>query len=424
MRILVVAALFPPNALGGAEISAANLSHWLAARGHEVGVVTAARRGERELQGVMVDGLRIWRLRTPHLYPPDEASRQPTWKKPLWHLQDHFDPRNRRRIAAVLDAFKPDFVNLHIVQGLGYNALAEIVRRDLPTLYFLHDLGLACIRMSMFRRGANCGRPCAACRVSGAYKRALIRRFARVGFCSPSRTNLAAVAALAPIRDRPHIAIPNANHYPPPARSWQPSARVRLLYVGRLHPSKGVALLIEAVAALVGEHRLSLDIVGDGAEATLLRALHPDAEWLRFHGHVDPAAVADHMAEADLLCVPSLWRENWPGVVVQALGIGLPVLGSRIGGIPELIEPGVTGELVEAGDRDGWIAALRAVLVDPGRLTVWRRNAEATRHRFDQDELGGRLVAFMGEIAGVAPQATRQCRDETEAMKSSMNGGT
>jgi glycosyltransferase involved in cell wall biosynthesis len=402
MRILVVAALFPPNALGGAEISAFNLSSWLASQGHEVAVVTGARRGESELHGERIDGLRIWRLRAPHLYPADEAQAQPLWKKPFWHLQDHFDPRNRGRMAAVLDAFRPDFVNLHIVQGLGYNALGEIARRDLPTLYFLHDLGLACIRMSMYRRGENCGRLCTACRVSGLYKRAQLRRFPRIGFCSPSRANLAEVAALVPIAVRPHVAIPNANHYPPPMVTRRASGRLRLLYVGRLHPSKGVEFLIGVVAALAPQHRLRLDIVGDGTEADRLRALHPGADWLHFHGHVDQTQVADHMAAADLLCVPSLWRENWPGVIVQALGIGLPVIGSRIGGIPELVEPGVTGDLAAPGDHNAWLAALRRVAQDPVRLAAWRRNVEVTRGRFDQDELGRQVLDFMAQIAGGA----------------------
>ena len=424
MRILVVAALFPPNALGGAEVSAANLAGWLAAAGHEVAVLTGARRGEPELYGEAVGALRIWRLGTPHLYPANEASIQPGWKKPLWHAQDHFDPRNRARMAAVLDAFRPDFVNLHIVQGLGYNALAEIARRNLPALYFLPDLGLACIRMSMFRDGANCATPCVLCRLSSRYKLAQIRRFARIGFCSPSRANLAAVSAKVPIDAYPRAVIPNPNRYPAPRATRSASDHLRLLYVGRLHASKGVEFLIGAAAALAGSHCLRLDIVGDGPELARLRALHPGADWLRFHGRVDAEAVADHMAVADLLCVPSLWRENWPGVVVQALGIGLPVLGSRIGGIPELVETEVTGCLVTPGDRDAWVAALRRVAEEPGLLATWRRNAEAARGRFDPDELGRRILDFMATIAGGEPQATRQRRDETEAMNSSMKGGT
>jgi glycosyltransferase involved in cell wall biosynthesis len=424
MRVLVVSALFPPNALGGAEVSAAHLATWLAGERHEVGVLTSARRGEDELRGELVGSLRIWRLRTPHLYPANEAGAQPAWKKPIWHLQDHVDPRNRALMASVLDAFRPDFVNLHIVQGLGYNALAEIAARGLPALYFLPDLGLACIRMSMFRRGGNCARPCAACRVSSRYKQVLIGRIARIGFCSPSRANLAAVAALVPIAGRPNAVIPNANVYPRPLATWRPCDRLRLLYVGRLHASKGVALLIGAAASLAASHRLRLDIVGDGPEAARLRALYPGADWLRFHGRVDPAAVAEHMAVADLLCVPSLWRENWPGVVVQALGLGLPVLGSRIGGIPELVEPNGNGDLVPPGDRDAWVAALRRVAVSPDLLAMWRANAEAARGRFDQGALGRRILDFMVRIAAGDPQATRQRRDETEVMNSSMKGGT
>src|SRR5690606_19755102 len=130
-----------------------------------------------------------------------------------------------------------------------------------------------------YRRDENCGRLCSACRVSSLYKRAQIRRFTRIGFCSPSRANLAAVAALVPILVRPHVAIPNANHYPPPTVTRRASGRLRLLYVGRLHASKGVEFLIEVVAALAQHHRLRLDIVGDGAEAARLRTLYPGADW-------------------------------------------------------------------------------------------------------------------------------------------------
>ncbi|BCP52715.1 glycosyl transferase [Kaistia sp. 32K] len=399
MRILLIAALYPPNARGGAENSAANLAAWLAGQGHEVAVLTGARRDDEILDGEIVGGLRIWRLRTAHLYPAVEAPDAPLWQKPIWHLQDHFDPRNRRLVARVLDAFRPDFVGVHIIQGIGYAALAEIADRDLPTLVMLHDLGLACIRMSMFRSGENCRRQCVGCRLSARYKLSLIRRFRRVGFNSPSEANLAALAAFFPVSQYPHASIPNPNHYLPPMVARTGSDRVRLLYVGRLHRSKGVEILLDAAASLARSHRFQLAIVGGGVEEARLRARYPGAAWLRFHGQVSETEVADHMQNADLLCVPSVWRENWPGVVVRAQSLGLPVLGSRIGGIPELVEPGVTGDLAAPGDRRDWEAALGRILAEPERLTAWRRNAEATRDRFDQDALGQRMVAFMRAIA-------------------------
>ncbi|WEK52485.1 MAG: glycosyltransferase [Candidatus Kaistia colombiensis] len=400
MRILVVAALFPPDGRGGAENSAGNLTGWLARRGHEMAVLTTAASRQEELHGVEVDGVRIWRLRTPHLYPVRDASVAASWKKPIWHGQDHVDPRNRRLVAGVLDAFRPDFVNIHFMQGIGYNALSEIAARRVPTLFLLHDLGLACMRMSMFRDGANCVRPCIGCRISSRYKAALVRRFERIGFCSPSRANLAALAALFPIARYPHTSIPNPNFYAPPRRERTASDRLRLLYVGRLHRSKGVGVLLDAAAALAATHRFSLAVAGDGPEGGQLRRRYPDAEWLRFHGYVPEAEVGELMGDADLLCVPSLWQENWPGVAVRALEMGLPVLGSRIGGLPELVEPGVTGDLVLPGDRSAWVEALRRVLVDPAEIGRWRANLEVRRGRFDQDRLGERMLAFMETIAG------------------------
>ncbi|WP_336799388.1 glycosyltransferase [Kaistia sp. MMO-174] len=400
MRILVIAALYPPDGRGGAENSAANFTAWLAGRGHEMAVLTTASSRAEEMHGEIVDGVRIWRLRTAHLYPARDAPVAAAWKKPIWHVQDHVDPRNRRLVAGVLDAFRPDFVNIHFVQGLGYNTLADIAARDLPTLFVLHDLGLACMRMSMFRDGASCARPCLGCRVSSRYKAALVGRLGRIGFSSPSVANLAALSALFPLARYPHVSIPNPNLYPSPARQWQKADRLRLLYVGRLHRSKGVADLLDAVAELAGAHPVSLSVVGDGPEGEALRRRYPDAGWLRFHGHVPEAAVGEWMGEADLLCVPSLWRENWPGVAVRALEMGLPVLASRVGGLPELIEPGVTGDLLPPGDRAAWVGALRRLLADPTELAGWRRSAAARRGRFDQDELGERLLAFMARIAG------------------------
>jgi len=403
MRILVLAALYPPDSRGGAENSAANLTRWLAAQGHQMAVLTTAGTREEEMHGVDVDGIRIWRLRTAHLYPARDAPMAARWKKPIWHAQDHFDPRNRRLVARVMEAFQPDFINIHFVQGLGYNALAEVAARDLPTLFLLHDLGLACMRMSMFRDGANCERRCLGCRVSSRYKAALIARFGRIGFCSPSRANLAALSGLFPLDRYLHTSIPNPNFYQRPVGGRTTSGPMRLLFVGRLHRSKGVEELLDAAASLALTHRFQLTIIGDGPEAGRLRARYAGAGWLHFLGRVPEAEVGARMHEADLLCVPSLWRENWPGVAVRALEMGLPVLASRIGGLPELVDPGITGELVAPGDRQAWTAALQRALDDPGEVARWRQNAEAVLGRFDQDRLGARMLEFMAAIAGASP---------------------
>jgi len=76
--------------------------------------------------------------------------------------------------------------------------------------------------------------------------------------------------------------------------------------------------------------------------------------------------------------VPSRWYENQPMVVLEALARGVPVVGSDLGGMPELIEPGETGDLVPANDPAALAGALRPYLTDPGYGFAMRDRAHAT----------------------------------------------
>jgi glycosyltransferase involved in cell wall biosynthesis len=120
---------------------------------------------------------------------------------------------------------------------------------------------------------------------------------------------------------------------------------------------------------------------------------------------VSQAEVANIMVDSDLLCVPSIWFENSPGVVVQALGLGLPVLASAIGGIPELVEADRNGALVAAGDESAWQVALEELLTDPPRLERWRSYALKNAFRFDQEYLAGQIFKFIQGVRGVTDHA-------------------
>jgi glycosyltransferase involved in cell wall biosynthesis len=399
MRVLSISALFPPNVLGGAEMSASNLARWLYGQGHVVGVLTTVRSAAEESWGKPDDGIHAYKARMPRPYAMVDFPKAPGWQKPLWHLQDYLDPRNRRIYGRAIDDFKPDVAFVHVVPGLGFNGLLELADRNVPTVYFLHDLGLACAQMSMFRKGAACQQQCTVCRVSSRYKESLIAKFPRIGFCSPSRANLERLAPLFPIRARPHTSILNANRYPAPLAARSESKTLRLLYVGRLHEAKGVNLLLDAVEKVVqGGADVSVTVVGGGPEEEPLRARYGQAAWCRFTGFVTQQEVSDIMSQSDLLCVPSICFDNSPGVLIQALGLGLPALGSDIGGIPELIEEGRNGMLLPPGDSQALQSTVTALAREPGRLADWRRHALANAYKFDQDYLGNKVLEFAQEI--------------------------
>jgi glycosyltransferase involved in cell wall biosynthesis len=140
-----------------------------------------------------------------------------------------------------------------------------------------------------------------------------------------------------------------------------------LLYFGRLSEEKGVATLVRA-AALSG---VRVVVAGTGPQGAELQAL---ARQLRapveFVGHQSGGALGMLIARARAIVLPSEWYENAPMSVLEAYSAGRPVLGAAIGGIPEMIEPGITGWIFPSGDeaalaaRMGEIAAAPAAAAD------------------------------------------------------------
>jgi glycosyltransferase involved in cell wall biosynthesis len=392
--------MFPPNVLGGAEISAFNLTSWLREQGHEVGVVMAAKAPKEQKFGEMVDGMKVWSFFMPRPYPIFKQGRvEKKYLKPLWHLQDHLDPRNASRIAGVLDEFKPDFCNVHYLTGLGHNILPELGKRDIPVMYVLPDMALSCLRLTMFVNGKTCETQCAPCKISAGYKRRGIRAMKRIGFSSPSKANLDRNARFQPLGDYPTAHILNANKYPAPTVQRKPSDAVRFIYTGRIESAKGVDVLLTAAEALVDRWNFTFKIVGGGSYEPELRERFGKHKWIEFTGHVPLQRAIDSIAGSDMLCIPSIWLENSPGVVIQALGMSVPVIGSDVGGIPELVQHDENGLLVAPGDVEAWRQALETILSEPERLARYQHNAASRAGEFDQDFLGRRYLQFMNEIS-------------------------
>lgn len=147
--------------------------------------------------------------------------------------------------------------------------------------------------------------------------------------------------------------------------SFIPEGRLRLLYVGSLWKVKGIDVLLRAVAMLKDADRKSapsrgaeisggvtLTLIGEGTLRDDLKRLTEAlgiTDKVLFAGRVPRRELAGRYAQADILCVPSL-SESLPTVVMEAMLCGLPVVGSDTGGIPSLVEPGVTGYLATPGD--------------------------------------------------------------------------
>lgn len=402
MRILFLLSAYAPHRYGGGEVSATNLMRWLAAHGHEVSVFTMAGKDDHEIRGAEDAGISVWRLRNRHPYAFWEHHFAPRWKKPLWYLLDHADPLNRRLMSEVLEQVRPDLVAIHVVSGLGYNTFYEIAKRDIPAIYFMHDLSLICTFGGFARHEQVCKSRCLHCRAVSFARLTALRRIPRLGICSPSRAIMAKVRETTRLDDARCRVILNANAHPQPTIQHTASDFVRFLYFGRLHVSKGVAILLEALAGLADQFRFSVKVAGTGPEEERLRKAYANAHWCTFLGYRSQEVISDLIADSDLLCAPSIGWENSPGVVIHALSQGLPVMASDAGGLSELLVDNQNGRLVPPGDVVAWRRALQSVLLDPDQLAQWRAGAQAGSSRFDQDALGEQIYQFMLDTIGAA----------------------
>lgn len=204
--------------------------------------------------------------------------------------------------------------------------------------------------------------------------------------------------------------------YASAARGASTDAR-GLLFVGRLVPRKGAAVLIESLALLRAAGRdVVLDIAGDGPERDRLAALAAERGLggaVRFLGPLDEADVARALGEADILVVPSL-SEGLPAVIMEAMASGLPVVASAIDAIPELVRDGQTGRLVPPGDPVRLAAAIADFLDSP---ELARRMGDAGQRlvaeRHDADRNAGALLSMIfghGETSR-QPTPARSCSD-------------
>jgi len=144
----------------------------------------------------------------------------------------------------------------------------------------------------------------------------------------------------------------------------------RILSIGRLVPDKGHAVLLEAAALLLERgHDFEVTLAGDGPSRAGLERLADSiglASRTSFPGAVGQDDIHDLYAGASIFCMSS-FAEGVPCVLMEAMSMELPVISTRIAGIPELIDDGQTGLLVAPGSAQELADALERLLLDPSR---------------------------------------------------------
>jgi glycosyltransferase involved in cell wall biosynthesis len=179
----------------------------------------------------------------------------------------------------------------------------------------------------------------------------------------------------------------------------------RILFAGTIYPRKGIEVLIDAAARLRDRGvPFQVHITGIVSDKEYHAGLHAQVAALglkdrvNFRGFLSEADLTREFSEAYLVSLPS-YAETSPMTVQQAMAAGKPVVGTKVGGVPYLVQDGVHGRLVDAGDAEALAGALREVLTDPGLRAAMGASAKAAAtRRFGAREVGDRTVAIYEKL--------------------------
>jgi glycosyltransferase involved in cell wall biosynthesis len=360
MKPLFISSLYHPNQVGGAEKVARIIAEGMLQQGHQPVVVTTQEGfGDRISH---VNGVKVYYIGLKNLYWPYSGKKRSPIARAFWHGIDRYNPLMARAVARVLDAEKPEVVNTHRLTGFSSAVWSAVKSRRLPLIHTVHDYSLMCPRTSMFRDGRNCKGQCSVCALYTSRSKRLSEKVDHV--VGVSRFTLESHLGAGYFRHARqarviHNALPVGRPAPEPLpeRSGRP---LQLGFVGQLTPTKGIG---ELVAQMGGWQSWQCELLvagkGPAAYEGTLRDQAP--KNVRFLGFVDPDEVYRNI---DLLVVPSLWEEPLGMTVLEAYMHGVPVIVSRRGGLPEVVEDGRTGLVYEPLDPGALRAAVDVFLRD------------------------------------------------------------
>lgn len=377
LHICLVNSRFPPETYGGAENYVLRTAKELDRCGHEVDIITTKRYDDIDSltpERETYEGINVWRF-----YPLNvsyESGENPLGilGKGIWHQIDAANPHAAWTIGKLLDRLEPDLAHTNNLMGISTGIGRVIQKRDIPHVHTLHDYSLICPKSNLLRELTAeddmevCEDPPAPCRAYKGEKQSLIGTPDAV--TGPSQ----------------HVIDVHRKHG---YFSGVPATRVRLgvkgtvngspdppeeptvLYVGKHLRAKGLDTLIQTARQLPN---VQFHICGSGPYDEVSATAAEELSNLEYHGYVSEEDLGRLRRRVSAAVVPSIWMENSPMTIYESFTEGLPVIGSNIGGIPELVTPGETGELFKPGDADALAEAILTLTEDRQKEQRLREN--------------------------------------------------
>lgn len=325
----------------------------------------------------------------------------------------------KKKFAQLLKQEKPDVVHLNLVHRQITLSIVDVCKKmGVPVVFTQHDLICVCPNYTCLAPDGICEDclsghfgPCIkkGC-VKGSKAKSILaaaeaRLYRMLGTYNKIDCYITPSAFCKTMLEKGAFtkqSIVHLANFLPPDTQYQvfPAKNERLLYLGRLSAEKGPAVLLHALAQCP---RAQADIAGDGPQYKELCQLAEELgvqDRVRFLGFVSDRALRDALESCKALVIPSECYENCPYSVMEALAAGKPVLGSRSGGIPELVQNGKTGYTFEPGDPAALANAITHLLDLPEdeSIKMCQNAVDFAQHTFKAEHYLQQITALYEQL--------------------------
>lgn len=292
----------------------------------------------------------------------------------------------KEKIERLIKDEQPDVIHLNNIRHhITPSILYPIKKKNIPVVWTLHDYQLICPNISFLAKG----RICEKCKKRKYYWPLLVKCKKGSFLASTMAAIEHTIQMITKVYDSVDFFIAPSeflrnkfadyefqknklvllNYFINVDRDYNrvPSGNY-ILYIGRLSEEKGVKTLIDAVHKA---NAFDLKVVGDGPlkeELILYANLKKTNNKIEFLGHRDRKEVFELLEKCKFLVIPSEWYEVTGQVIFEAFACGKPVIGSRIGGIPEFVKDNETGLTFERGNSDELAKTIRDLNYDPDSI--------------------------------------------------------
>lgn len=381
-KIVICSNVYPPNFIGGAELIAHNQAKTLKKLGHDVVVFTGDTQvqvfGRRHsLRRDTYDGLTVYRVYlTPQDYQSDFINF--THKK----VEEHF--------KKLLDSFSPDIVHFHNIIGLSVGLIHIAKHKGIKTILTVHDHWGFCHKNTILKSSEEICRDyrCAECmsiipdedckNIPIRMRKDFIAiQLSEVdAFISPSQYLADAYIRAGIPKEKFNVIWYGINVQQFAHISKTPmNRRIRFTFVGYFGRHKGIHILLNALPFVGNYDHFEVNLVGDGE---LMADLKQQVKAMGLNDLVKFWGKSNNIEKAyretDIFILPSIWPENQPVTITEAMASRLPVIASDAGGIPELVKDGKTGYLFEVGNAKDLAQKMSEFILHPNRIKTFGEN--------------------------------------------------